>query len=145
MLMSLVACGLALAAAGPAGAHGAVRPLSIDGRVHMLPGGGSTLLQRGTFSGTPLGNGRLDVRTAIGRGRGALVNFLMTTSRGSVRGFGNVAVTFRGSMVIYHGTARIARGSGAFRGMRARRLRVSGRGELSGNTFAVHIRGRVRW
>jgi hypothetical protein len=142
---ALLACGLAIAAVAAPAAQAASGPLSIDGRVRQTGQSGADLLQQGRFAGSPLGSGRLDVRTTIGEGRGALVNFLMTTSRGSVRGYGNVTVTFRGSLVIYSGTARIVRGRGVFRHMRARRLRVSGRGVLSSDTFAVHIRGRARW
>jgi hypothetical protein len=46
-----------------------------------------------------------------------------------------------GSTISYHGTAKITEGSGAYRSVRAHRLRVSGSGPLSGETFHVRLTG----
>ena len=133
---------LLLSAALPAGAGSAQR-LNIRASVRMLPGGGSTLLQAGTFSGAPLGRGTVRVRTFVGKGRGSVVRFELRNRRGSVRGTGDCAVNFKGSLILYRGTANITSGTGAFRRLRARGLLVTGRGELSGDRFSVNLSGRV--
>jgi len=143
-LLAAVACGVAVALLpGPPVAHGAARPLDIRATVRLVPGGGATLLQRGSFAGAPLGRGTLSLRTRIGEGDGATFSFVMAGAGGRLHGSGNVRLTFRGSTVIYRGHASIAAGSGAYRGMRASGLRVSGRGPLTGETFDVRLTGRV--
>jgi hypothetical protein len=139
-----IACALALTAAWPAAADSAVQSVNIRATVRMLPGGGATLLQEGTFAGAPLGRGNVRVRTHVGAGRGSVVSFVLSNSRGSVRGSGDVAVTFKGSLILYRGTAKISGGTGAFRGLRARSLRVSGRGDIAGERFVVNLAGRAR-
>ena len=137
-------CGaLLFSAAAPAGAGSAQR-LSVHATVRMLPGGGSTLLQAGTFSGVPLGRGTVRVRTFVGKGRGSVVRFELKNRRGSVRGTGDCAVTFKGSLILYRGVAKITSGTGAFSRLRASGLLVTGRGELSGDRFSVNLSGRVR-
>jgi hypothetical protein len=135
---------LALAgAAVPATAGSAVQRLDVRANVKMLPGGGATTLQEGTFTGAPLGGGRVRVRTTVGQGRGSTMIFVLSNRRGSVSGRGDVAVNFKGSLILYKGTATITRGTGAYRSMRARHLRVSGHGEISSETFLVALAGRV--
>jgi hypothetical protein len=140
----LVSAAALASASAPPTADGALAPLDVRARVRLLPGGGATLLQRGTFAGAPLGRGTLSLRTTLGAGRGATFRFQMVTARGSVRGTGDVAVSFRGTMVTYRGTASITEGTGALRGVRARGLLVAGSGPVSGETFAVHLTGRAR-
>jgi hypothetical protein len=142
--LSATACALAVAAAWPAAADSAVQPVNIHATVRMLPGGGATLVQEGTFAGAPLGRGKVRVRTRVGAGKGSVVTFVLSNSRGSVRGSGDVAVQFKGSLILYRGTAKITGGTGAFRGLRARSLRVSGRGDIAGERFVVNIAGRAR-
>lgn len=136
-------CLIALAAAWPTSAPAATQSLDVRVSVRMLPTGGATLLQEGTFSGAPLGRGGVRVRTAVGQGRGSVVTFVLSNRRGTVRGTGDVAVTFKGSLILYEGSARITGGTGAFSSMRGEALRVTGRGELSGEQFFVHLTGRV--
>jgi hypothetical protein len=141
----LAAATLAVAglAAFPTTSGSAVRRLDIRADVRMMPGGGATLIQQGTFRGAPFGRGRVRVRTLVGRGRGSVVRFVLTTSRGTVRGDGDCAVTFKGSRIFYDGTARITSGTGAYRRMRGRNLRVGGRGGVSSERFIVTLKGRV--
>ena len=135
---------LVLAAAFPAASGSAVQRLDIRASVKMLPGGGATLIQVGTFSGRPLGRGSVRVRTAVGKGRGSVVSFRLSNARGSVTGRGDCAVTFKGSLILYRGVAAITGGTGAFRNIRGRNLTVSGRGELSSERFQVNLSGPVR-
>jgi hypothetical protein len=147
MIRRLVLAGAgcaALFALTPATAPAAVRPFDIRADVKMLPGGGSTLVQVGRFSGKPLGRGKVRVRTYVGQGRGSVVRFRLSTSRGSVTGTGDCAVRFSGSLILYNGTAKVTGGTGAYRTMRGDNLRVTGRGELSGDRFVVRVSGRVR-
>jgi hypothetical protein len=139
-LAALVAGGLGLAAAQAPAANAAQR-LDVSARVHLLPGGGATLRQSGSFTGTPFGRGTLSVSTQVGVGRGARVSFVMRSGRGTVRGASNVGVRFRGAVVIYSGQARITGGSGAFRRLRGRKLHFSGSGDLMGSSFGVHMNG----
>lgn len=132
---------LGLASAAPAA--GAAQRLDIAATVRMMPGGGTSLLQQGTFTGAPLGPGTVHVRTDVGRGRGAIVHFRMFNRRGSVEGTGNVTIKMHGSAVTYGGSARIARGTGAFSRLRSGSLRFSGHGDMSGSRFSVHLTGPV--
>jgi hypothetical protein len=136
---ALAAAGLALTAA-PASA---AQRLDVSGQVHMQPGGGSTLRQTGSFSGTPLGTGSINVTTNVGRGHGAVVSFRMFNRRGQVWGTGDVKLTFRGSRVSYAGSARITGGSGAFSRIRGSGLRISGGGDMTGSRFPMRLTGTV--
>jgi hypothetical protein len=140
----LTAVVLLLLALFPATAGSAVSRLDIRANVRMVPGGGATLLQEGSFSGAPLGRGRVRTRTRIGRGRGSVVRFVMTTRRGTVSGTGDCSTTFKGSNVSYACTASITAGTGAYRRMRGRGLRVTGRGSVSSERWTLRMTGRVR-
>jgi hypothetical protein len=140
----LVALFLFVFLLAPSATEAGVRNLDIRASVKMLPGGGSSLMQAGTFIGAPLGSGKVRVRTFVGQGRGSVVRFEMWNSRGKIRGTGDCAVKFKGSLIIYSGTAKITAGTGAYRTMRGRGLRVSGRGTLSSERFTVRLSGRVR-
>jgi hypothetical protein len=134
---------LGLAAGRPPVAESATRALDITNVVHPVDDGGDTLRQRGTFAGAPLGSGTVNLVTKVGEGDGATVTFSMVNARGSVQGTGNLSLQFKGATIIYRGTAKITRGTGAFRSIRAKGLRVSGSGPLSGETFKVRMTGSV--
>lgn len=142
-LAFLAACAFGATVARPQAAESAGRRLDVTADVSLVSGGGSVLRQRGTFAGAPLGKGTVTLRTSIGAGAGATFSFEMFNARGSVHGSGNVALEFKGETIVYLGTAKITQGSGAFRSTRARRLRVSGSGPLSGETFHVRLAGSV--
>jgi hypothetical protein len=143
-LLTALACSAGLAAAAPAIASSSATKVNIRATVHLVPEWGATLVQKGTFSGAPLGRGSVTVRTTIGAGRGATVTFVMSNRRGTVRGRGDCAVEFKGTRIIYHGTARITGGTGAFRGLRIRHLKVSGHGDIGGENFIVNVVSRPR-
>jgi hypothetical protein len=121
----------------------AAQRLEITGQVRLLPGGGSTMRQTGSFSGTPFGSGTINVTTNVGRGRGAVMSFRMFNRRGQIWGSGDAKLTFRGSKVSYSGTARITGGSGAFSRIRSNGLRISGGGEMSASRFPLRLTGSV--
>jgi hypothetical protein len=138
----LSAC-ICAAAYAPAPAAAADLPFDVTATVHLVPGRGATLIQRGAFSGTPLGRGKIRLRTRLGQGDGATFSFVMRTRRGTLHGSGTVALDFRGPSVAYHGTADITQGGGAYSGRRARGLRVSGSGKLEGDDFSFRLSGRL--
>jgi hypothetical protein len=140
--LAAVACLGAVGFAPPPAAAGG-RQLDVTASVRLVPGRGAALIQRGTFTGTPLGHGTIRLRTRLGQGDGARFSFVMRTKRGSLHGSGSVALDFRGSTVIYDGTADITHGDGALSGHSARGLRVSGRGPLDADAFKVTLAGRL--
>lgn len=142
-LAARVAILVAVAAAAVPAPASALR-LDIQATLRMAPGGGAALLQTGTFTGVPLGSGTAKARTFVGQGRGSVVRFVLANDRGSVRGVADCAVGFGGGQITYRGRAKITGGTGAFRRMRARGLRVSGSGPLSGERFDVRLVGSVR-
>ncbi|HWT92317.1 MAG TPA: hypothetical protein VN238_04925 [Solirubrobacteraceae bacterium] len=131
----------ALGAASLAPAQAAAPTFKIHAEVKMLPGGGTILRQRGTFTGAPLGRGTVDVSTRLGARKGTRVTFTLKSSQGSVRGAGYAQVKFKGTVITYTGTADITGGSGDFADVRRKGLRFRGTGDLAGDRFAVDIGG----
>jgi hypothetical protein len=131
----------ALAAGSLATAQAAGPAFKIHASVKMLPGGGTILKQRGTFSGAPLGRGTVDVATRLGARKGTRVTFTFTNRRGSVRGIGYAKVKFKGTVITYSGTAQVRGLSGDFAHLRRNGLRFTGTGDMAGETFAVDLAG----
>jgi hypothetical protein len=129
--------------AGPAPARAATRPLDLSAVLHPLDTGGDTLRQAGTFTGAPLGPGSARIATKVGAGDGASVTFELFNRHGKVRGSANVTLQFKGTTIIYRGTAKITSGTGSFATMRATGLKLAGQGPISGETFKVRITGSV--
>jgi hypothetical protein len=130
--MRLLPLPLALAAlaglllAYPLAADGRAQQMNLRVTVALVPGSGSSLHYRGTFTGPPFGSGKTDVTTTI-RGTGtAHISFTLSTKRGSVSGSGDVTVKYRGSSLICNGPARLTSGTGAYASFRANALRISG-------------------
>jgi hypothetical protein len=142
--LAVVAALLGAFATAPSPAVAAEQPFDVTASVRLVPGKGATLIQKGTFSGTPVGRGKIRLRTRLGQGDGATFSFVMRTRRGTLHGSGSVALDFRTETVVYNGSADITQGSGAFSGSRARGLRVSGSGPLHGSTgFIFRLSGRL--
>jgi hypothetical protein len=139
----LTACALTAAISSPPARAGAAQALDISATVRLIPGGGVTLTQRGTFSGAPLGRGSVRLRTRLGQGDGAVFRFVLSTRRGSVSGSGTIALDFRGATVKYRGSADITGGDGAFRALRARGIRVAGHGPANAKAFSFRMVGRA--
>jgi len=142
--VALVACLAGLALQRPASASAKSAKLDVTAKARLIPSDGATLVQEGPFTGAPLGHGSIHLRTRLGQGNGAVFSFVMTTSRGSVRGSGNVVLHFTDSAVDYRGTAAITSGDGAFRTLRASGIRVAGRGALTAKAYSLHLTGSVR-
>lgn len=140
---ALGACVLGLASVRAQPAAAGTQPLDLRVSVGLVPGSGATLLYRGTFTGPPLVRGKVSLRSRLGGAGDATVTYVMATSRGTVRGFANVTLTYSGTTVIYHGTASITQGSGAYRQVRARGLRISGRTGLSAEHATLRLTGQL--
>ena len=88
---AVVTClGLAWARAQPAAAG--TQPMSLRVSVALAPGSGSTLRYRGSFTGEPLGRGKVDLRTKLGGAGDATVSYVMSTSRGTIGGAADVTL-----------------------------------------------------
>ena len=142
-LAATIACLCAAALQRPPSALARSMPVDIKGSARVVPSNGTALNQVGTFSGRPLGQGTLKLRTRIGQGKGAAFTFSMTTRRGSVSGSGTIALKLGKKRVSYHGTADITSGTGAFRNYRARNLRVTGSGGLTAESYPIRLTGSL--
>lgn len=154
MSFSLATRGLVLAAALCAGALGllwtsaqpaAARTQSLDLSVSVVraPGSGATLKYRGTFTGAPLGRGKVSLITRLGGSGDATVSYTMTTSRGTFSGAADVTLAYHGSTVAYSGRATITKGTGAYRRLRASNLRISGQAGLTSERTTLTLAGPI--
>ena len=85
----------------------------------------------------------MTLQTKLGSGSGATFTFKMFNRHGQVFGSGDLKLSFKGSTVIYKGTAKITSGNGAYARYRAGGLKFEGSGPLSGETFKVRLSGSV--
>ena len=91
---ALSACLLGLASARAQPAAAGSQPLDLRVSVSLAPGSGSTLSYRGTFTGAPLGSGKVSLRTKLGGGGDATVSYTMSNRRGSISGSANVTLSY---------------------------------------------------
>jgi hypothetical protein len=141
VVVSASLLGLASAWAQPAAAG--MAPLDLRVSVSLAPGSGSTLQYRGTFTGAPLGHGKVNLTTRLGGGGDATVRYTMSTSRGTISGSASVTLDYSGSTVTYKGVASITKGTGAYRRVRSRNLRISGRAGLTAENVTLSLSGPV--
>jgi hypothetical protein len=137
------ACVLGLASARAQPAAAGLPPLDLRVSVSLAPGSGSTLHYRGTFTGAPLGSGKVDLRTTLGGGGDARVSYTMSNSRGTISGSANVTLAYSGSTVTYTGAASITKGTGYYRRVRSRALRISGRAGLTAERVTLSLSGPI--
>lgn len=136
LLAAAVAAALAPAAAGAA-AH-----LDVRGTARLLEDSGSTeIRQVGSFRSASLGSGRLDGRATLTGARSARMVIALRGSRGFLRASGTVKVSIDGSALRYSGTARVTSTDGGGDGLKGRRLRLRGTGDLVENRIAVSLTG----
>jgi hypothetical protein len=142
-IVAACACllGLAWASAQPA----AARTQSLDLRVSvsLARGSGAALKYRGTFTGAPLGRGKVSLVTRLGDGGDATVRYTMSTSRGTFSGSADVTLSYHGSTVDYRGRATIAKGTGAYRSLRSDNLRISGTAGLTAERVTLNLSGPI--
>jgi hypothetical protein len=140
---ALSACLLGLASARPQPAAAGSQPLDLRVKVSLAPGSGATLKYRGTFTGAPLGSGKVSLVTRLGGGGDATVSYTMSNRRGSVSGSGKVTLSYRGSTVSYKGVANITKGTGSYGRVRSRSLRISGRAGLTAENVTLSLSGPI--
>jgi hypothetical protein len=137
------ACLVGLASARPQPAAAGMPPLDLRVSVTLAPGSGATLQYRGTFTGAPLGRGKVNLRTKLGGAGNATVTYTLSNSRGSLSGAANVTLSYRGSSVTYKGAASVTKGTGAYSRVRSRNLRIAGRAGLTAETVTLSLAGPV--
>ena len=137
------ACLLGLASARAQPAAAGSQSLDLRVSVSLAPGSGATLKYRGTFTGAPLGSGTVSLVTRLGGGGDATVSYTLSNSRGSISGSANVTLAYSGSTVTYTGAASITKGTGAYRRVRSRNLRISGRAGLTAERVTLSLSGPI--
>jgi hypothetical protein len=143
MLRSILACLLVAALAAPPIAAARSQAIDVSATVRLVPGKGAVLQQSGRFAGAPLGSGTIRLRTRLGQGDGAVFSVVMATRRGTLRGSGTISLEFRGRTVVYSGTVNITGGTGAYRRVTGRGVRVAGRGGVDANAYSFRMVGRL--
>lgn len=107
------------------------------------PGRFSTV-QQGTVRGTPLGTGRMVLRSTL---KQAIVTstFTLTTKAGRVTGRATARLTLDGDTAHYKGTATISSGTGRYRRARGSNIRFTGVGPVSAKRTRISLTGRVSY
>ena len=133
--------GLAWAWAQPAAAR--TQPMDLRVSVSLAPGSGAALKYRGSFTGAPLGRGKVSLVTRLGGGGDATVRYTMSTSRGTFSGSARVTLSYHGSTVGYRGRATITKGTGAYRRLRSSNLLVAGTAGLTAERVTLSLSGPI--
>jgi hypothetical protein len=121
------------------------RRLRLEGRTRTVPPTTpGTIEDRGRVSGTPFGRGRV---TLVGRFRSGRfeASFRLLYRRGSVSGTASLPFTISGDRISFSGRARLTGGTGAFRGIRGRRLRVRDTNTLDGQSGRLSVEGSMTY
>lgn len=135
------ACLFGLASARPQPAAAGTQPLDLRVSVSLAPGSGATLQYRGTFTGAPLGRGKVNLRTRLGGDGNATVSYTMSNRRGSISGSAKVTLSYHGSNIDYKGVASITKGTGSYRRLRSRSLHIAGRAGLTAEKVTLSLSG----
>jgi hypothetical protein len=143
VLAALCACLLGVSSIPAQPAAAAEQSLNLRVTVALVPGSGSTLRYRGTFTGSPFGRGTANVRSTISGAGNAQITFDLSNARGSISGTAKATVTYRKDTVECRGTADITKGSGAYARIRARGLRISGTTSISSKDTTLSLTGRI--
>jgi hypothetical protein len=138
-LAAVAACLLSVAQS--AGAR--TQPMSLRVSVSLAPGSGAALKYRGSFTGAPLGRGKVSLVTRLGGAGDATVRYTMSTSRGTFSGAADVTLTYHGSTVTYRGRATITKGTGAYRNLRSNDLRIAGTAGLTAERVTLSLSGPI--
>ena len=95
----------------------------------------------GEGPGASRGRGRLDGRATLTGPRAARMVIALRGSKGFLRAAGNVTVEITEAKLTYRGTATVTSVDGAARGLKGRRLKLRGTGDLVDNRFVVSLTG----
>jgi hypothetical protein len=137
-LATAVLLGACLLGAGENAAQGRAQALNLRMSARLVPDSISTLHYRGRFTGAPFGGGTVDVRAKMSGAGDADIRFRLSNGHGTMRGVGRAIVSMHGSTATVRGTLSITGGSGAYRRIRARTLR------LTASTAAADVLSTMR-
>jgi hypothetical protein len=119
--------------------------VDIQGRTKMVtattPG---TLEDHGTLTGTPFGNGSVEIVVRLAGGR-ATGTFRMLFAKGSITGTVDMPFTISGGEIDFRGTSRFTAGTGAYRGISSGALQVHDHNTLDGQNGVVELTGTARY
>ncbi len=101
-------------------------------------------VQEGTLRGTPLGSGRMVLRSTLKQAT-VTSTFTVTTKAGRVSGRATARLTLDGDTATYKGTATITSGTGRYRRARGSNITFTGVGPVSAKRTRVTLAGRVRY
>ncbi len=143
-LAALCAGGLLLAPDAP-GAATKSRALSATGDlVQTAKPGRFSSIQQGTLRGTPLGSGRMILRSTLKQAT-VTSTFTVTTKAGRVAGRATARLTVDGDTANYRGTATITSGTDRYRRASGSNIRFTGVGPVSAKRTKITLSGRVRY
>jgi hypothetical protein len=127
---------------GPRRAHALT--LSGSTRTVGASGGPGAVHDRGTVTGTPFGDGTVDLVGTLANGR-LTGTFRLTYRKGSVLGTVDAPFTITGGTIDFQGTARLTGGTGAYRGITSGARTLTDPNTLDGQHGSLTVAGRVRY
>jgi len=101
-------------------------------------------VQAGTIRGTPLGTGKMVLRSTLKQAT-VTSTFTVTTRAGRVSGRATARLTLDGDTAHYKGTATITGGTSRYRRARASNIKFTGVGPVSAKSTRISLTGRVRY
>lgn len=114
--------------------------VAVTERLRTISNGGGVVVQAGTVNGPPTGAGTIHLRAHIAAS-GALVEFIVHTATGTVRGVAGTRIKVNGSRIVYTGVARVLHGTGRFARLRPSSLALNGTGDLLALHTVIHLSG----
>jgi hypothetical protein len=119
--------------------------VSIDGNTHTVPPATpGTVEDHGTVKGAPFGRGSIVLVGSLAGGR-LDGTFRLAFRDGSVTGTVLAPFTISGGEITFRGTATLTAGTGAYRGISARKLQVLDHNTLDGQNGVLSVKGFARY
>lgn len=100
---------------------------------------------RGTITGRPFGSGTVDLLATLGPGATMSADFTIANGRGSAFGTATTTYAISGSEITFTGSATLDGGTGRYRGISGRNLRVYDHNTLDGQNGTLTLTGKVRF
>jgi hypothetical protein len=120
-------------------------PVQLSGTTHTVGSPEPGIIEdQGTLTGSPLGDGTLDLRVHLGDGR-ATGTFQIDAAKGSVFGSVDMGFVISGTEVTFNGTARFTGGTGSYRGIRAEGLTAYDHNTLDGQAGTFTLDGTAAY
>jgi hypothetical protein len=104
----------------------------------------TVLLDRGTITGSPIGSGRISLTYTLHPSAGlAVTTFTIVNARGTVTGRARSSYDVTRLHITFTGVGSLTGGTGAYAGLRARRLQFDALHSIVGKKAAVALIGRA--